>query len=218
MISLQDSGGDLTAQPWAISCCWLSMHRASEGYAGYIFFSPRGAEGVLLENSTTSLVLQGFSQWVIECVWMCERTECNMCSHTQSSSLMPIEGIDIFSTTLPTTLMHMLVSSMRKKPMILFHYYSCPVFCSVAESNATVGYQFIALAPGKLFGKQRDFQPVCNSSSSGARRCKKCWFKELYLKMFERVRYEERSKGSACIVCLLNFFSLKGLRWKHIDS
>lgn len=46
------------------------------------------------------------------------RTECSMRLHTQSSSLMPIEGIDIFSTTLPATLMHMLVSSMRKKPMI----------------------------------------------------------------------------------------------------
>lgn len=69
---------------------------------------------------------------------------------------MPIEDIDIFSTSLPTTLMHMLVSS-EEKSNDSSHYYSCPVFCSVAKSNATVGYQFIALAPGKLFGKQRDF-------------------------------------------------------------
>lgn len=52
-----------------------------------------------------------------------------------------------------------------------------------------MGYQFIALAPGKLFGKQRDFQPVCYSSSSRARRCKKCWFKELYLDKLEAARY-----------------------------
>lgn len=31
MMRLQDSSSDLSAQPWAISCCWLSMHRTAEG-------------------------------------------------------------------------------------------------------------------------------------------------------------------------------------------
>ena len=61
------------------------------------------------------------------------------------------------------------------------------MLCSVAKSNATVGYQFTALASGKLFGKQRDFQPMCKSSHSGASDRKKCWLKELYVSWKESV-------------------------------
>lgn len=54
----------------------------------------------------------------------------------------------------------------------------------MGKSNATVGYQFIALASGKLFGKQRDFEPVCCSSGSGDLVCKKCRHVEQYVGIF----------------------------------
>lgn len=84
--------------------------------------------------------------------------------------------------TLDVTIMQLLVSS-RRITNDSSYYYVRPVLCSVAKSNATVGYQFIALASGKLFGKQRDFLPVCFSSCSGARHCTKCWLRDVYVGM-----------------------------------
>lgn len=55
----------------------------------------------------------------------------------------------------------------KSKPMIPSYYYSHLVLRSVVWSIATVGYQFVALASGKLLGKQRDFLPMCCNSSAG---------------------------------------------------
>lgn len=64
--------------------------------------------------------------------------------------------MDISSVTLRATIMHCLVSSMRNTNNSSY-YYSRPVLCSVAKSNATVGYQFIALASGKSLCKAEGF-------------------------------------------------------------
>lgn len=105
----------------------LIEHAASlRGHAGYIFFSPRGAEGVLMENSKTSLALRGFSSAGFRVCfqgarpWSVTRAYTRKVHHSR-----PVEVIDIFSSSRPTTLVHQLVSSMRTEAVI------CPIIIPV---------------------------------------------------------------------------------------
>lgn len=70
---------------------------------------------------------------------------------------MPIEDIDTSSKTLLATLVHCSQVSSAKITNNSYYYYSRLVLRSVAGSNATVGYQFTALASGKALWKAEGF-------------------------------------------------------------
>lgn len=74
---------------------------------------------------------------------------------------MPTEDIYTSRMTLSATIVHQPVCSARN-PNKSYYYYSRRVRCTVAKSNAAVGYQFTFLVLGKALLRADGFFRLCS--------------------------------------------------------
>lgn len=106
---------------------------------------------------------------------------------------MSTEDCYTSSVTLPATGVLFSASSARitNKP---YYYYSHPVLCAVAKSNATVGHQFIAWFSGKALWRAEGFFSLCSlAADQEPDMARNSWHKELNVGMFGGVG--SRRKG-----------------------
>lgn len=86
--------------------------------------------------------------------------------------------------TLPATIVLRSESSARitNKPC---YYYSRPVLCAVAKSNATVGHQFIAWFSGRALWRAEGFFSLCSlAADQEPDMARNAWLGELNVGMF----------------------------------
>lgn len=107
--------------------------------------------------------------------------------------LVPTEDSYTSGVTLPATTLLRSASAARitNKPC---YYYSRPVLCTVAKSNATVGHQFIAWFSGKALWRAEGFFSLCSlAADQEPDMARNPWLGELNVGMFGGVG--SRRKG-----------------------
>lgn len=106
---------------------------------------------------------------------------------------MPTEDCCTTRVTLPATMVLLSASSARitNKPC---YYYSRPVLCAVAKSNATVGHQFIAWFSGKALRRPEGFFSLCSlAADQEPDVARNSWLRELNVGMFGGVGSRRKS-------------------------